>query len=210
MLKQVSKAVHVVIAVVVVIVIACTRVQAQALTVTSAQENTVTNQLIIQGGTFSAGLLVFLGPTFTELSVVSVTPSQVLATLSGFPAGSYLLVLYQPSTKQLATFDVTLGAVGPAGPGNSVATVSNTGTCTLPTSGSCFSTVAVSCPTGSVPVGCFALPSYYCSDGSIGIAGTSLSAPNTCTAIGYNNSPQGACGRRVVTYTVQAQCLNVP
>jgi hypothetical protein len=116
MLKRISKPAPLVVALAVLSVLVPARVQAQSLIVTSAQANTVTNVLTIQGGTFSAGLLVFLGPTFASLPVVSQTATEVQATLSGVPAGSYLLVLYQPSTKQFVEFDLTLGAVGPTGP----------------------------------------------------------------------------------------------
>ena len=89
--------------------------QAQ-LVVTSAQPDTVNHVLVIQGGPFAAGLRVFLAPTFAELTVNSVAAGSVHATLPDSPAGTHLLVLYQPSTNQLATFPVTIGAVGPTGP----------------------------------------------------------------------------------------------
>jgi hypothetical protein len=46
-----------------------------------------------------------------------VTAGDVQATLPAtIPAGTYLLVIFQPSTAQIGTFDLTIGAVGPQGP----------------------------------------------------------------------------------------------
>src|SRR5206468_711578 len=55
--------------------------------------------------------------TLTELPVVSVTASEAVATLpAAIAPGTYLLIAYQPTTAKFATFEVTIGAVGPEGP----------------------------------------------------------------------------------------------
>src|SRR2546426_8501862 len=90
------------------------RAQAQQLYVTNAHEDSVLGQLVVHGGTYAAGIRVFLN--LVELPVVAVGANEVRATLAGFPPASYLLILYQPGTNQFATFDLTLGAAGPAGP----------------------------------------------------------------------------------------------
>src|SRR5437588_4154505 len=90
------------------------RAQAQQLYVSSAKEDAVLSQLVVRGGTYAAGIRVFLN--FVELPVVAVSANEVPATMGALAPASYLLILFQPSTNQFTTFDVTLGAVGPAGP----------------------------------------------------------------------------------------------
>ena len=94
---------------------------AAQITILSAQADTTNNLLTVDGSPFATGLREFLAlSTFAELPVTSVTPTEAIAALPpAIPPGTYLLVVYQPSTGKAATFDVTIGAVGPAGPAGS-------------------------------------------------------------------------------------------
>jgi Collagen triple helix repeat (20 copies) len=89
--------------------------QAQQLFVSSVQYDIPTQRLIIRGGTFAAGLRVFLGPNFAELPVDNLVSGVASAVLPFPQAGTHLLLVYQPVTNQVATFNVTLGSTGPAG-----------------------------------------------------------------------------------------------
>src|SRR6266496_174353 len=84
------------------VLMAATRAQAQQLYVGSAREDSAVNQLVIRGGTYAAGIRVFLN--FVELPVVAVGANDIQATLGSFPPASYLLLLYQPATNEFATF----------------------------------------------------------------------------------------------------------
>ena len=90
--------------------------QAQSLFVSSAQPDVTNHQLVIQGGTYTAGLRIFLGPNFVELPVTSLTAGAIHTGLPDLPPGTHLLVLYHPATNQFTTFPMAIGAVGPAGP----------------------------------------------------------------------------------------------
>ena len=86
---------------------------AQTMNVLGVRPDAASGELVIGGGPFAAGLRLFTG--LGELNVKEITPSQVRVSPPGLEPGSYLLVAYQPSTGQYATFSFTLGAVGPAG-----------------------------------------------------------------------------------------------
>lgn len=87
--------------------------RAQSLSVLSVTPEPVTNELVIAGGPFSVGIRLFTGKG--ELNVKEVTPSSVRVSPPGLAPGTYLLIAYQPSSGQFATFPFTLGAVGPQG-----------------------------------------------------------------------------------------------
>ena len=86
--------------------------RAQSLFVTSTQEDTSTNQLIIQGGPFASGARVFLA--LVELPVVSISPAEIVASLGSSPAGSHWLIVFQPASSQIAQFWATIGFAPPA------------------------------------------------------------------------------------------------
>src|SRR5947207_13375434 len=86
----------------IVLLTTAARAQAQQLYVTNAREDSLLGQLVVHGGTYAAGIRVFLN--LVELPVVAVGANEVRATLAGFPPASYLLILYQPGTNQFATF----------------------------------------------------------------------------------------------------------
>ena len=90
--------------------------QAQPLVVTSVQVDTEHLALYIRGGTFLNGVRVFLGPGFGEVPVSHVAADLIWAALPDAAPGTHLLLLYQPSTNQIATYNVAFGGVGPAGP----------------------------------------------------------------------------------------------
>ena len=84
-------------------------------TITSANLNSSLTQITINGSSFGAsGNSVTLG-TFPNLAVVSQSTTSIVATLPSpqISAGSYALTVTAP--KGVATFDVTVGAVGPTG-----------------------------------------------------------------------------------------------
>ncbi len=87
---------------------------AQQLVVTSVQEDSPNNQLIVQGGSFSQPVRVFLN--FLELPVASVTANEIRATMSPFAPGTYILVVYEPVGNKIASFAAAIGAIGPQGP----------------------------------------------------------------------------------------------
>jgi len=87
--------------------------RAQTITILGVLPEAGTGELLIGGGPFAAGLRLFTGRG--ELNVKEITPSLVRVSPPGLEPGSYLLIVYQPSTGQFATFSFTLGAVGPAG-----------------------------------------------------------------------------------------------
>jgi hypothetical protein len=88
------------------------------ITVYSAQADTTTNILSVDGSPFGSGLREFLYVgTFVELPVLTLTPTHTTATLPvSITPGTHLLILYQPSTGKAATFEVAIAAVGPPGP----------------------------------------------------------------------------------------------
>jgi hypothetical protein len=86
--------------------------RAQALFVTTTQEDTAANQLVIKGGTFADGVRVFLA--LVELPVVSVEPNQIVASLGSSERGSHWLIVFQPATSQIAQFWTTIGNAPPA------------------------------------------------------------------------------------------------
>jgi hypothetical protein len=90
--------------------------QAQSLFVSSVQQDPDNLILAISGSGFSAGLRVFLAPSFAELPVTSLTATSVHAGPAGSTVGTHLLLLYQPATNQFTTFNVAIGAIGPPGP----------------------------------------------------------------------------------------------
>jgi hypothetical protein len=87
--------------------------RAQSITIVGVLPDPANGELSIGGGPFAAGLRLFTGKG--ELNVKSITPSLVRVSPPGLEPGSYLLLAYQPSTGQIATFSFTVGAVGPAG-----------------------------------------------------------------------------------------------
>jgi Collagen triple helix repeat (20 copies) len=87
--------------------------RAQTLNVLGVLPDAANGELVIGGGPFAPGLRLFTGAG--ELNVKEIKPSSVRVSPPGLDPGSYLLIAYQPSTGQFATFSFTLGAVGPAG-----------------------------------------------------------------------------------------------
>ena len=87
------------------------------ITVLSAQLNTTTNVLDVKGSPFTAGIraFIFTSPP-VELVVTAVTSGDLQATWPSVAQGTYLLAVFEPSTGQFGTFDLTVGAVGPQGP----------------------------------------------------------------------------------------------
>jgi len=93
------------------------RAASTAPAIYAAVVTTSNNHITISGKNFSPS---DLAPTVvfatTTLTLVSFTDQKLVATLpAGFPAASYSLVVVN-SNSQVATFTVTLGAVGPTGP----------------------------------------------------------------------------------------------
>src|SRR4051812_24927630 len=83
------------------------------LSITSAQVDAASHDLVICGAGFRSSVKVTVGKT--TYSPVSVSSSEVRVHLpSTMPAGTYVLVISQPYAQ--VTFGVTLGEVGPAGP----------------------------------------------------------------------------------------------
>src|SRR4051812_9148748 len=83
------------------------------LSITSAQVDAASHELVICGAGFRSSVKVTVGKT--TYSPVSVTASEVRVHLpSTMPAGTYVLVISQPYAQ--VTFGVTVGTAGPAGP----------------------------------------------------------------------------------------------
>ena len=95
------------------ILVAAAPARAQTMNLLGVRLDPANGELLIGGGPFAAGLRLFTG--LGELNVKEITPTQVRVSPPGLEPGSYLLVAFQPSTGQYATFSFTLGAVGPAG-----------------------------------------------------------------------------------------------
>ena len=76
------------------------RADSQQLTILSARDDNGT--LVVSGGFFASGIRVFVA--LTQLTVTSVTPTEVRATLPALNSGSYLLTLFQPATVRIGTF----------------------------------------------------------------------------------------------------------
>jgi hypothetical protein len=74
--------------------------------IASARHDAIANQLIIRGGPFSPGARVFLD--VAELTVVSLGPTEIRATLIAPESGSHRLIVFQPPS-QVVTFSVTTG-----------------------------------------------------------------------------------------------------
>jgi len=93
------------------------RAASTAPAIYAAAVNTSNNHITISGKNFSpSGLAPTVVFATTTLTLVSFTDQKLVATLpAGFPAASYSLVVVN-SNSQVATFSVTLGAVGPTGP----------------------------------------------------------------------------------------------
>lgn len=87
--------------------------RAQGLNILGVLPDAATGELTIGGGPFAPGLRLFTGKG--ELTVKEIAPSLVRVSPPGLEPGSYLLIAYQPSTGQFATFSFAHGAVGPAG-----------------------------------------------------------------------------------------------
>jgi hypothetical protein len=83
--------------------------RAQTMYVASAQVDTASGQLVVLGAPFAAGIRVFL--RFVELTVTSVSPSEIRATMPAgpLPPGSHSLILFQPGTGQVAFFSLAVG-----------------------------------------------------------------------------------------------------
>src|SRR5205823_4894904 len=79
-----------------VLAAAAPRADAQTITVFSAQVDTGSNTLALQGASFPAGTRLFvLSPPLAELAVTSATASEIRATLpASIAPGNYLLLLY--------------------------------------------------------------------------------------------------------------------
>ena len=90
---------------------------ATAQSIVSAVVNSSTNQITITGSGFKPSTTApSVTLNNTGLVLVSSTNQSVVAKLpSGLAAGSYLLSMTN-STKQTATFAVTVGSAGPIGP----------------------------------------------------------------------------------------------
>jgi len=85
--------------------------------ITSAQPNLSTNTIAISGTGFGS-VRPTVNLSTTPLTVTSFSPTAITATLpTGLNAGTYALVVTSnsPPTSS-AVLDVTIGAVGPAGP----------------------------------------------------------------------------------------------
>jgi hypothetical protein len=102
---------------------------AQPLAILSAHINTTVGVLDVNGSTFAPGIHVFVWTSpVTELTVISVTANDVQAGFPAtIPAGTYVLVLYQPSTNGIGAIDLTVGAVGPQGPKGDAGATGDTG-----------------------------------------------------------------------------------
>jgi len=105
------------------------RAASTAPAIYAAVVNTSSNHITIAGTNLSPARLapkvVF---ATTTLTLVSFTNQKLVATLPiGFSAGSYSLVVVN-SNSQVATFSVTLGAVGPTGPQGPAGATGATGT----------------------------------------------------------------------------------
>ncbi|HXI44055.1 MAG TPA: collagen-like protein, partial [Bryobacteraceae bacterium] len=87
------------------------------LRIFSSVVNYTTNQIQVNGQNFSpSGLAPAVYFATTKLTLVAFSNQQIKATLpAGFVAATYSLIVVN-SSSQAATFDVTLGAVGPSGP----------------------------------------------------------------------------------------------
>lgn len=96
-----------------VILVAPAAARAQAMNILGVLPDAANGELVIAGGPFATGLRLFTGKG--ELNVKEIASSSVRVSPPGLEPGSYLLIAYQPSTGQFATFSFTLGAVGPAG-----------------------------------------------------------------------------------------------
>jgi len=83
------------------------------LAVVSAHPDTREGMLIINGFGFKKGL--YLGIDGQELTVVSVSPNEIRATLPPLAPGTYRLSIRQ-SRDQAAGFFLTIGTAGPQGP----------------------------------------------------------------------------------------------
>jgi hypothetical protein len=82
------------------------RPAAAQMFVLNAHHDPGASQLVIRGGTFSAGVRVFFG--LTELPVTSVGASEIRASLTSPEPGSHLLIVFQPPSA-VATFVVSVG-----------------------------------------------------------------------------------------------------
>lgn len=83
------------------------RADAQQIYVASTQADTATNVLTVRGAPLNAGARVFLG--LVELTVNSATGTELRATLpTNTTAGTYTLVIVQPSTGQFGLGSVTV------------------------------------------------------------------------------------------------------
>jgi hypothetical protein len=104
---------------------ASTSASAQALYVLDVRPDATTASMSVRGGTYAAGIRAFTAGI--ELEVTAVQASELTIKQPDVAPGSYLLILYQASTSQLATFTFTLGAVGPAGPTGATGATGPTG-----------------------------------------------------------------------------------
>lgn len=87
-------------------ILSVARPAAAQLFVSQAHHDPGTRQLVVRGGTYSAGVRVFLG--LTELPVASVTAGEIKATLASPEPGSHLLIVFQPPSA-FTTFIVATG-----------------------------------------------------------------------------------------------------
>jgi type VI secretion system Hcp family effector len=95
-----------------VLSLGATAAHAQAIFLSSAQVQG--SVLTVRGGPFAPGIRAFVN--LAEAPVTSITPTELRATIPSLTPGSYTLFIYQPSSGQIASMDVTVGAVGPQGP----------------------------------------------------------------------------------------------
>jgi hypothetical protein len=110
------------------VLLAATTAWAQPLYILDSASDVGNGDPITQafrGGTFAPGLRAFAGGI--ELEVISITPDEFKVAKPALGPGSYLLIIYQPSTGQVGTFSFTLGAVGPAGPAGPAGATGATG-----------------------------------------------------------------------------------
>ncbi|HZR24145.1 MAG TPA: type VI secretion system tube protein Hcp [Vicinamibacterales bacterium] len=94
------------------------RASAQQLFVTSAHVDTASNEFVIDGGTFSAGMHVYLFAGPIELPVISINSGEIRTSPppSTIPPGLYMVLVFSPTTGQYGFVHYTIGDTGPAGP----------------------------------------------------------------------------------------------
>jgi hypothetical protein len=91
----------------------------QSTAITRAEINMQTLILTVQGQNFGGSPRVFVGRsngTYLQVALVSVTPTQVQASVPFVTAPGTYSVLLLANGRDFSTIDVTVGIVGPQGP----------------------------------------------------------------------------------------------